>query len=160
MLGDLVTYLRKTALIVTAALIGLIVTTVSFGYSQLFVFNPPYLLFVLNMTFWSAATIAVTYFSAKSFLKDDSITILLLSVSMILLGVSIITAGWVANFSSNYSVAIANTCSFVASILQVLSAAFIYLGKQKTEILRRKTLLASVYISTVVFIAAVSALLH
>jgi len=143
---------------VTAALAISIAVSIAFGFSDMFVFNPPYLLFLLNMTFWSAATIAVTYFSAKSFLKDDSITILLLNVSMILLGLSIIISGWVSNFSGDYSVAISNCCALVASILQVLSGVFIYFGKQKTEIPQRRGLLLSVYISTVVFVAAVSSI--
>jgi PAS domain S-box-containing protein len=152
-----VAYLRSIALIVVVALAVSIFMAILFENKN-FVFNPPYLLFVLNIAFWSSATVAVTYISAKSFLKDDSITILLLSVSMILLGVSIIISGWVSNFSNDYSFAIGNFCPFVASIILVLSGVFLFLGKQKTGIPQRRTLLASAYISTIIFIAIITAI--
>ena len=131
--------------------------TIASDFSQLFVFNPPYLLFALNLSFWTVATVAVAFISGRSFVTYDSLTAILIGVSAILLGSSVITSGWVANISGDYSVAIANICSLVAAVVLVLGAGFSFAGKQKTNISPRKVLLFSVYLASLVFVAFVSA---
>ncbi len=150
--------LRYLALLPVAVLTALIFVTLFFDFSTMFVLNPPYLLLELNLIFWTIATLAIAFISSKSFIKDDSQPVLLLSSSIIIFGFSVIISGWVGSFSGNYSVAIGNICILVASMVQVLGSIFSFIGKTKTNIVKRTAFLAAVYLASVVFVVAVSAI--
>jgi PAS domain S-box-containing protein len=147
---------KNVALLPVAALIITILATLIFGFSEKIFFNPPNLVFALNLIFWSIATFSIAYISAKSFLKEGSAIVLIISCSIIILGLSLIISGWVTNFSGNYSVAIANIGILIASALQVLCGVLFLTGKTEAKIKGIKAL-ASVYFATVVFVLGVSA---
>src|SRR5512136_3117993 len=133
-----------------------IVATVIFGVSESAVFNPPYLLLILDLIFWPGATAAIAYISAKTFLHDGSLTVLLTSASIIILGVSLILSGWVASFSGDHSVAIGNMCPLAASIVQLTGGLYSLTGRGETPIARRKRLLLVAYATAFIFVGVIS----
>ena len=147
--------LRNLALGPFVVLAALILVTLLYGFSEMFAFDPPYLLLGLNIIFWTGATAAIAIVSAKSFSRDGSLTVLLLSSSIITLGISVIVAGWAGTFSGNYSVAIGNICPLAASILQVLGS-FVSLEEEREITSGRKVLLAAVYLASIVFVGVIS----
>ena len=149
---------RNLAVVPVILLVVSIFVAVFFDLSELFIFNPPYLLLALNLLFWTGATVAIAFFSAKSFLREGSLTILLLSTSIIIFGISVIVSAWIGNFSGNLSVAVSNPCLLVASMLQVQSGILYYKGSQETNISSRKGLLTVAYLSSVIFVAVYSML--
>jgi PAS domain S-box-containing protein len=133
-----------------------ILATVIFGVSESAVFNPPYLLLILNLIFWSGATVAIAYISAKTFLHDGTLTVLLTGASIIILGVSVILSGWVASFSGDHSVAIGNICPLAASILQLTGGLYSLTRRGESPIVRRKNLLIVAYATAFIFVGVVS----
>ena len=129
-----------------------------FGFPDNFYFSPPNFVFATNLIFWSIATISITYISAKSFIKEGSAIVLIISCSIIVLGLSLIISGWVTNFSGNYSVAIANIGILAASALQVLCGILSLTGNTVSKMGNSLKTLISIYIVTVVFVLAISAL--
>ena len=144
----------KFALIPVAILIASILVTLFFDFSNMFVLNLPYLLLELNLIFWTVAIAAIAFISTKSFIRDGSLTILLLSSSILIFGISVIFSGWVGTFSGDYSVAVSNPCILAASILQVLSSVLSFEKEPEIEISNRKALLVVAYLVSVVFVVA------
>ena len=143
---------RNLALVPVAVLVASILVTSFFDFSEVLVFNPPYVLLSLNLIFWTVATAAIAVISAKSFVRDGSLTILLLSSSILIFGISVIISAWVGNFSGDYSVAVSNPCILVASIIQVSSSFLSLKGEQEVSSSKRKALLVAVYLASVVFV--------
>ena len=129
-----------------------------YDFSDIIYLNPPNLAFALNLIFWSIATISISYISAKSFLKEGSAIVLVISCSIIVLGLSLIISGWVTDFSGNYSVAIANIGIFASSVLQVLCGILSITGKTNSKVGNSLKTLISIYIVTIVFVLALSVL--
>jgi PAS domain S-box-containing protein len=146
--------LRHLALVPGAVLAASIFVTLFFDFSKMFVLNPPYLLLELNLIFWAGATAAIAYVSAKSYRKDGSLTVLLLSSSIIIFGISVIVSGWVGTFSGDYSVAVSNPCILAASILQVLSSILSFTKRQESRISNKKVLLTTAYLASVILVVA------
>ena len=115
-----------------------------FNLGEDLVFNPPYLLLILNTIFLTGTGIAIAIVSAKSFLKEGSNVMLILGLATTLGGLAASIAGWTAMFSIDHSVAIYNIGIFLSSGLQVLSATIIFAGANPTESPnRKKTLVLS-----------------
>jgi PAS domain S-box-containing protein len=146
--------LKTLALLPVVALVALIFLTLFLNLSEKIAFNPPYLLLSLNLIFWTTATLAIAFISAKSFLKEDSSVVLVNSCSIIVFGLPVIISGWVQTFSINESIALSNPCILVASILQVLSSILAFQGKQETKTSNRKRLLSITYVASVIFVLA------
>ncbi len=142
----------KLALIPVIALLIAILVTLVFGFSNDIFFNPPYLLLSLNLIFWTTATLAISFISAKSFLKEGSAIVIINSCSIIVFGVSVIISGWAQTFSVNKSIALSNPCILVASTLQVLSAILAFTGNEESKTPNRKRLLAIAYTASVIFV--------
>ncbi len=149
--------LSKLALVPVAVLMASVFVTLFFDFSEMFVLNPPHLLLTLNIIFWTIATAAIAYISARSYIKDGSLTVLLLSSSILIFGISVIISGWVGEFSGNLSVAVSNPCLLVASLLQVMSGILSFEDRQETKTSNRKGLLATAYFASVIFVVAYSA---
>ena len=146
--------LRALALIPFLTLIISIFVVLFLDLSDKLAFNPPYLLLALNLIFWTAATLAIAFVSAKSFLKEDSSIVLIISCSIIIFGLPVIISGWVQTFSVNKSIALSNPCILVASILQLIGSILAFQGKQETKTSNRKRLLATVYLASVILVLA------
>jgi PAS domain S-box-containing protein len=148
--------LRYLTLIPVVALAASIFVALFLDLSDKLAFNPPYLLLELNLIFWTIATVAIAFISAKSFTKEGSLTVLLLSCSIIIFGVSVIISGWAGTFSGNLSVAIGNIGVLIASIVQVLSGIVSLGKKQETKLPNRKLLLAAAYLGSIILVGAFS----
>ena len=144
----------KLALIPVVAIMASILITLALGFSAEFLFNPPNVAFALNAVFWSIATFSIAFISARSFLKEGSAIVFIISISIIIFGASQIIAGWANNFSGNYAVAISNTCILVAALLQVLSSVLAFSGRSETKIANRKAVLTIAFVAAVIFVAA------
>ena len=144
--------LKNLALVPVVALVVSISATMLLNLSNEIAFNPPYLLLTLNLVFWTIAVLAIAFISAKSFIKEDSSTVLIISCSIIIFGLPVIISGYVQTFSGNLSVALSNPCILVASILQALSSVLAFTGKQETKTSNRKKLLATAYLASVIFV--------
>jgi PAS domain S-box-containing protein len=129
-----------------------------FQFSDRLSFNPPYLLFTLNVVFWTLAMAAILYISIKSYLQNGSLTIFLISVSILIFGSSVIVSGWVSNSSGNQSVALSNPCLLVAATLQVASSVLSLTGKEGTPTINRKVSLLLAYSGSLLFVGLISAL--
>ncbi len=146
--------LKPHALVPVLSIFASILIILFLDLSEKIAFNPPYLLLVLNLVFWTTATLAISLISAKSFLKEDSSVVLINSCSIIIFGLPVIISGWAQTFSINKSIALSNPCILVASILQVLSAILAFQGKQETKTSNRKRLLSITYLASVIFVLA------
>ena len=144
--------LRNLALIPVAVLVASIFVTLFFDFSDLFVLNPPYLLLSLNLGFWTLATLSISYISAISYLKEGSLTVLLLSSSIIIFGFSVIVSAWVGEFSGPLSVAVSNPCLLAAAMLQVLSSVLSLRQVNRTTTSNRKAMLVAVYLVSFVLV--------
>jgi PAS domain S-box-containing protein len=144
--------LRNLAAIPVAVLVMSIFVTLFFDFSDLFVLNPPYLLLSLNLIFWTMATLAITYISARSYLKDGSLTVLFLSSSIIVFGLSVIASAWVGEFSGPLSVAVSNPCLLAAAVIQVFSSFLSLKQTQEKKASNRKVTLVAVYLASTVLV--------
>ena len=148
--------LRNIALVPAIVIILSIFLTLFLNLSNGIAYNPPYLFLSLNLIFFTITTIAISFISLRSFLKDGSLTVLIISCSFIIFGLSVIIAGWVITFSSNLSIAVSNPGILAASILQVLASILVFQGKQETKTSSRKKLFAAAYFVSVIFVLASS----
>ncbi len=137
--------LSKLAIVPVVALAALILLDLSFGFSEDLVFNPPYLLLALNLAFWTTATGAILYISSKSFLRDGSFTVLLVSTSVLIFAVSVTVSAYISDFSGDYAVAVSNICILVSSIIQATASVITSLGKDETPTPNRRGALAVSY---------------
>ena len=146
--------LKNLALIPVVTLVASIFATLFLNLSEKLAFNPPYLLLALNLIFWTTATLAIAFISAKSFLKEDSSIVLIISCAIIIFALPVIISGWVQTFSVNESIALSNPCILVASILQLIGSILAFQGKQETKTSNRKRLLATAYLASVILVLA------
>jgi len=129
-----------------------------FNLGEDIVFNPPYLLLILNTIFLTGTGIAIAIVSAKSFLKEGSNVMLILGLATTIGGLAASIAGWAAMFSIDYSVAIYNIGIFLSGGLQVLSATIIFAGANPTESPNRKKTLVLSYSATIISFTTITAL--
>jgi len=129
-----------------------------FNLGEDIVFNPPYLLLILNTIFLTGTGIAIAIVSAKSFLKEGSNVMLILGLATTIGGLAASIAGWAAMFSIDYSVAIYNIGIFLSGGLQVLSATIIFAGANPTESPNRKKTLVLSYSATIISFITITAL--
>ena len=98
------------------------------------VYNPKYLLLILNTIFIAGTGIIVTVISARSYLKDGSINILLLGSATLIAALVALIAGWLSILSSNQNVTIYDSGFMVSSALQLSSAlSLLYWNKLRTS---------------------------
>ncbi len=115
------------------------------------VYNPKYLLLILNTIFIAGTGIIVTVISARSYLKDGSINILLLGSATLIAALVALIAGWLSILSSNQNVTIYDSGFMVSSALQLSSAlSLLYWNKLRTS--GRKSILAMTYGAVLIFV--------
>ena len=129
-----------------------------FNLGEDIVFNPPYLLLILNTIFLTGTGIAIAIVSAKSFLKEGSNVMLILGLATTIGGLAALFAGWTAMFSIDYSVAIYNIGIFLSGGLQVLSATIIFGGANPTDSPSRKKTLVLSYSAIIISFTTITAL--
>ncbi|NJD78930.1 MAG: PAS domain S-box protein [Candidatus Methanoperedens sp.] len=147
---DLYKYL---AAIPIPAIIILIAVLIPFDNQK--IFEPPWLLPVLNTAFVFAIYIAVAYICAKSYLSGGSLSIFLLGCGMLAFGSAALPSGWViaAPGGINVSVTLFNTGALFGSIFHLMGAIFTSMRvNPELDSKRRKRNLALAYIGILIFI--------
>ncbi len=115
------------------------------------VFNPPYLLLILNGIFITGTHLVVSFICAKTYLKHGLPNTLLLGSALIISGLVSIIAGLTANISANYAVTVFNVGMLAFSILQLLSATIS--SSMLTTTANNKSKLFAAYGAVIVFVA-------
>jgi hypothetical protein len=129
-----------------------------FNLGEDLIFNPPYLLLILNTVFLTGTGIAVAAVSAKSFLKEGSNVMLILGLATTIGGLAAAIAGWAAMFSINYSVVIYNIGILFSGGLQVLSGVITFTGATPIGSLNRKKTLVASYLAVILSLITIASL--
>lgn len=89
------------------------------------VFEPPFLLLILNGLLISLTSFVVAYISARCYLMNGSINTLLLGSGSLVFGTGSLVTGWIMGTlgGANASVTMFNICALLASGLQISGAA-------------------------------------
>jgi PAS domain S-box-containing protein len=137
------------------------------GLGEAFIFNPAGLILVLHTVFLAVIGIIVAIVSARSYLSQGNLSILLLGTAVLMFAVvalvgAILTFGLAPLLDrvllSNFGTIINNISTCVSSAVQVLSAIAAFIVLMPSQHARRKTTLAAAYVGVVAFIAALTAL--
>lgn len=149
----------RLGLVLAAFLTIAIFFTIVSGQAEVAVFNPPYLLLTLGFIFWIGTTVAISYVSAKSYIKEGTPAVLLLASAVLIFGLSNIVASAVQQISGNYSVAIGNSCILISSILQVVAGVAVSTNFLEGKLVfNRKAQVALTYVGSTLFVLAFSGL--
>jgi PAS domain S-box-containing protein len=126
------------------------------GFSQ-YTFDPPYLLFILNLLFITGTGFAIAFISAKSYLNNGAPNILLLGCAVLVSGLAAFFAGW-ASTSANVNATVFNIGILVSSCLQFSGAIITLKGAEIGWFYNRKVTLALLYAACTLFIVALTML--
>ena len=149
---------KNIAIIPIATLILTMLVTLLYRLSEGIAFDPPYLYLVLNLIFWSIATSLILYISVKSFLRQQSFAVLLLSASILAFGVSLVVVGFILPINVNISVTVGGICYLGSALAQFGAGIVSFYGKEIPKFLSAKKLLAISYLGAIGFIALITAL--
>jgi PAS domain S-box-containing protein len=133
-------------------LLGAIFDTVG-----VYVFNPPNLIFMLNVIFVTGTGLVVAGISAKSYLKNRQVNVLLLGSAVLTAGLASLIGGYSANILPNYGVTIHNVGMLVSSALQLLSGLVTIRYLKLEAAVTSKGLLAIAYSSATIFMLLLTA---
>jgi len=132
-----------------------LVLRVSFRSSA--VFEPQYLLFILNTLFLAIIPFVVAYFAGRSYAATGSVNLLLIGCGLLLFGAGNFIAGWVMGvWGPNSTVTIHNTVSLTASICYVMAAFALAEGTRERISSRRRAKLFSSYAAVLIFVVILS----
>ena len=112
------------------------------------VFNPPWLLSILNTVFIFAIYFAVAYISAKSYLASGSLSIFLLGCGMLAFGFAALLGGWLiaAPGGINVNVTLVNVGALFGSIFHLTGAMLTLMRiNAEPDLKRRKRNLTLAY---------------
>ncbi len=118
-------------------------------------FDPPYLLFILNILFITGVGVTIAAISGKSYLKDGSTNILLLGCSVLVSGFTGFFAGW-ASTSANVNMTVFSIGILVSSCFQLAAAHVTLKGEGINWFNKRKITLGLFYVSITVFMVALA----
>ncbi len=88
------------------------------------VFEPPYLVLILNTLFLTISSLVVAAISVQTYLVGGRSNVLLLGCAFLINGIAAAVAGWLFSFSANLTVTIYNTCTLLSAFLQLANAVF------------------------------------
>jgi hypothetical protein len=138
-------------------LVLLVATAVisALGLGQSFIFNPAGLITILHTIFLTGIGTIVAIVSAKSYLRQGNLSILLLGSATLTFASAGLLGGILL---SNYGTIINNIGMCGSSIVQVISAIVAFAVIKSSEPTKRKTTLAAAYLGVVAFITALTAI--
>jgi hypothetical protein len=157
---------RRFGVVLPLVLLVCIAIISAFGLGEAFIFNPLGLILILHTIFLTVIGIIVAIVSAKSYLRQGNLSILLLGTAVLIFAVvalvgGILTFGLAALLDqvllSNYGTIINNISTFVSSAVQVISAVVAFLVVNSSEAAKRKKILAAACLGVVVFIITLTA---
>jgi len=150
--------LKKLGVIPVIA-IGLTISLmIIFGLGEDHPCFPPVTLLIINAVFLSGIGSFIAAISSKSYLKDGSMSLLLLGMSSAGLGFAALAAGFANFFSMNVNLTIFNIGAVLAGAGQLVSAILAQVGSWPTEESTRKRNLFLGYSSILGFLTVVSVL--
>jgi len=150
--------LKKLGLIPVIA-IGLTISLmIIFNLGEDHPFASPVTLLIINAVFLSGIGSLIAVISSRSYVKDGSMSLLLLGMSSAGLGFAALAAGFANFFSMNVNVTIFNIGVILAGAGQLLSAILAQVGSWPTEESTRKRNLFLGYSSILGFLTVVSVL--
>jgi hypothetical protein len=120
------------------------------------VFEPPYLLLVLNGVFITLALCLVAFISAKGYVVGGSNILLLMGTGMLALGLTSLIAGLIRPLGANQNVTVYNIGAMFAGLLQAASALLTFSGTPSRSRTRGIVKLVSSYAGAVIFTILVS----
>ncbi len=122
------------------------------------VFEPHYLLAVLNTVFLALIPCTVAYLAGRSYVTTGSLNILLIGCALLVFGAGNLVAGWaIEHPGPNSTVTIHNIASLVASIFYVMAAFVLAEGTTESMAVRRTPKLFIAYFAILLFVALLSA---
>lgn len=106
--------------------IVLIITALLFALNIPGVYEPPYLLLLLNTVFIGISSIIIAYITYRVFTKSGSVSVFLMGSGLLIFGLGSIVAGWFLPVTGdpNVNVTIYNTCACAGSVI-ILTGAVI-----------------------------------
>lgn len=151
-------FLRRVGLVPVVAFALLFPLMAFFDLGEGNVLNSPLLLLVLNTLFLMVIGLVVSVISARSYLADGSITLLLLGMATASGGIAASVAGFASIVSVNDNIAIFNLGFLLAGGLQLLSATMAVVGTVPGSPSVRKTSLTVGYLAVVGYVVVISIL--
>jgi PAS domain S-box-containing protein len=120
-----------------------------------YIFDPPYLQFILNLLFITGIGLTIAVISGESYLKGGSPNILLLGCAVLVSAFTGFFAGW-ASTSANVNMTVFSVGILVSSCLQLAASHVTISGKEIVGFNKRKITLVVFYVSCIVFMVAVT----
>lgn len=121
------------------------------------VFEPPYLLPILNTAFLAVMPFTVAYFAGRSYLTTGSLSIFLIGCALFVFGAGNLVAGSLIDLPTpNSTLTVHNIASVVASILYVMAAFALAEGTTVRFAGRAKTKLFTAFSAILLFVVPLS----
>lgn len=146
---------RRFGVVLPLVLLVIVVVVSAFGIGEEFIFNPLGLILVLHTIFLTVIGIIVATVSARSYLRQGNLSILLLGTAALTFACAGLLGGILL---SNYGTIINNIGMCGSSVVQVMSAIAALVTVKSIQLAKGKTTLAAAYLGVVVFITALTAL--
>ena len=150
--------LEKVAIVPAVIIFVLVGALIGFGVYGHAVFNPPYLRLILNIIFITLISVAVAALSARSFLRDGSLNILLIGSGLLISGLTALSAGVAATLlSANANFTIFAVGMFLSSITLAFSTVYFATSAPKV-VTNRKVVLSLAYVLAAISITVLTTL--
>jgi len=135
--------------VIIAILVALNITTV---------YEPPFLLLVLNTVFLGIVPLVIAYISSRVFQRSGSISMFLIGSGMLIIGLGSISAGWLILLSDgpNLNVTMFNTSAWISSIIILTGAVISQYGSMFWKSSKRAWIVAAAYSMILFFVALFS----
>lgn len=142
----------KLGLIPIIVLLVFIITMITVQPAEPVLYRPEITL-ILNFLFLTMSNLIVAAISGKSFLKQGSLNVLLLSCALIISGLISFISGLIGPFSMNFGVTLVDIGLFASASLQVMSAIVTLTTTSASETAQRKLALTAAYTFIIAFVS-------
>jgi PAS domain S-box-containing protein len=146
--------IRRFGLVLPLAFLVAVAVISAFGLGEAFIFSPQGLILVLHTIFLTGIGIVIAIVSARSYLRQGNLSILLLGAAVLILAVVGLLGGILL---SNYGTIINNIGICASSAVQVVSAIVALVVVKSILPVKRKIILAAAYLGVVAFITTLTA---
>jgi len=135
----------------------LIIITVLVVLNMGTVYEPPFLLLVLNTLFIGVISIIIAYITSRVFMKRGSASVFLIGSGMLIFGIGSIASGWLNPlYGPNVSVTIHNTCACIGSIFILIGGVMSRSSQMPVNVRGRTRWVAAAYFGICVFVIILS----
>ncbi|MDQ1279108.1 MAG: hypothetical protein QG670_368, partial [Thermoproteota archaeon] len=145
---------RRFGVVLPLVLLVAIAAVSAFDLGEAFIFSPPGLILILHTIFLTGIGITVAVVSAKSYLRQGNLSVLILGAAVLTNGFASLIGGYLL---SNYGTTIHNISYLVSSAAQVTSALVSLSTIKSSDPSKRKTALTATYLGVAILIIALTA---